>query len=257
MSTVRKRIMLLEGKKEKSCAINERMQLRDSRNWVFGRCKSGLRCLILKTELKYTLQSDVGIRHRGVLDSEEKSSIHSRRLLSVLQFYIQIVAQEERRGWRRDLGTQQDKLVEFWCGRLVATLILSAGDSLWYKGVLKKLNSASQQVMLRYWTSWPLPDESPPPSFFPPVNTPHFLTIKGVEVNAGQTASFHCTVNGRKRDNFRLWLQVRRRRRKRETAPGSFVNDFALTWTDVIFWSGVSGAPVLPAGIWALQTCVF
>lgn len=41
------------------------------------------------------------------------------------------------------------------------------------------------------------------------VNTPHFLTIKGVEVNAGQTASFHCTVNGRKRDSFRLWLQVR------------------------------------------------
>uniref|UniRef100_A0A3Q3MTD1 Protein tyrosine phosphatase receptor type M n=1 Tax=Mastacembelus armatus TaxID=205130 RepID=A0A3Q3MTD1_9TELE len=40
------------------------------------------------------------------------------------------------------------------------------------------------------------------------MNTPHFLTIKGVEVNAGQTASFHCTVNGRKRDNFRLWLQV-------------------------------------------------
>lgn len=47
--------------------------------------------------------------------------------------------------------------------------------------------------------------------FFPTVNTPHFLTIKGVEVNAGQTASFHCTVNGRKRDNFRLWLQVRKR----------------------------------------------
>ncbi|XP_034743880.1 receptor-type tyrosine-protein phosphatase mu-like isoform X11 [Etheostoma cragini] len=39
------------------------------------------------------------------------------------------------------------------------------------------------------------------------MSTPHFLTIKGVEVNAGQTASFHCTVNGRKRDNFRLWLQ--------------------------------------------------
>lgn len=47
--------------------------------------------------------------------------------------------------------------------------------------------------------------------FSPTVNTPHFLTIKGVEVNAGQTASFHCTVNGRKRDNFRLWLQVRKR----------------------------------------------
>ncbi|XP_055007338.1 receptor-type tyrosine-protein phosphatase mu [Boleophthalmus pectinirostris] len=40
------------------------------------------------------------------------------------------------------------------------------------------------------------------------MNTPHFLTIKGVEVNAGQSASFHCTVNGRKRDNFRLWLQL-------------------------------------------------
>lgn len=40
------------------------------------------------------------------------------------------------------------------------------------------------------------------------VNTPHFLTIKGVEVNAGQTAAFHCTVNGRQRDNFNLWLQV-------------------------------------------------
>ncbi|KAM6948365.1 protein tyrosine phosphatase receptor type Ma [Aplochiton taeniatus] len=39
------------------------------------------------------------------------------------------------------------------------------------------------------------------------MNTPHFLTIKGVEVNAGQTATFHCTVNGRKRDNFNLWLQ--------------------------------------------------
>uniref|UniRef100_A0A3P9LPA4 protein-tyrosine-phosphatase n=1 Tax=Oryzias latipes TaxID=8090 RepID=A0A3P9LPA4_ORYLA len=39
------------------------------------------------------------------------------------------------------------------------------------------------------------------------MNTPHFLTIKGVEVNAGQTASFHCTVNGRRRDNFHLWLQ--------------------------------------------------
>ncbi|XP_029559761.1 receptor-type tyrosine-protein phosphatase mu-like [Salmo trutta] len=39
------------------------------------------------------------------------------------------------------------------------------------------------------------------------MNTPHFLTIKGVEVNAGQTAAFHCTVNGRQRDTFNLWLQ--------------------------------------------------
>ncbi|KAK3513246.1 hypothetical protein QTP70_009713 [Hemibagrus guttatus] len=39
------------------------------------------------------------------------------------------------------------------------------------------------------------------------VTTPHFLHIKGVEVNAGQTATFHCTVNGEWRDNFHLWLQ--------------------------------------------------
>uniref|UniRef100_A0A3B4Y7T5 protein-tyrosine-phosphatase n=1 Tax=Seriola lalandi dorsalis TaxID=1841481 RepID=A0A3B4Y7T5_SERLL len=59
------------------------------------------------------------------------------------------------------------------------------------------------QVELAISTYWP--------NFYQvskmPLNTPHFLTIKGVEVNAGQTASFHCTVNGRKRDNFRLWLQ--------------------------------------------------
>uniref|UniRef100_A0A8B9KQ95 protein-tyrosine-phosphatase n=1 Tax=Astyanax mexicanus TaxID=7994 RepID=A0A8B9KQ95_ASTMX len=39
------------------------------------------------------------------------------------------------------------------------------------------------------------------------MTTPHFLHIKGVEVNAGQTATFHCTVNGEWRDNFNLWLQ--------------------------------------------------
>ncbi|XP_031415704.2 receptor-type tyrosine-protein phosphatase mu-like isoform X5 [Clupea harengus] len=39
------------------------------------------------------------------------------------------------------------------------------------------------------------------------MNTPHFQTIKGVEVNAGQTATFHCTVNGLHKDNFYLWLQ--------------------------------------------------
>ncbi|XP_061110121.1 receptor-type tyrosine-protein phosphatase mu-like isoform X5 [Conger conger] len=39
------------------------------------------------------------------------------------------------------------------------------------------------------------------------MNTPHFLQIKGVEVNAGQTATFHCTVNGHHRENFNLWLQ--------------------------------------------------
>uniref|UniRef100_A0A8C2IJH8 protein-tyrosine-phosphatase n=1 Tax=Cyprinus carpio TaxID=7962 RepID=A0A8C2IJH8_CYPCA len=41
------------------------------------------------------------------------------------------------------------------------------------------------------------------------LNTPHFLHIKGVEVNAGQTATFLCTVNGEWRDSFNLWLQVR------------------------------------------------
>uniref|UniRef100_A0A3Q3ABD2 Fibronectin type-III domain-containing protein n=1 Tax=Kryptolebias marmoratus TaxID=37003 RepID=A0A3Q3ABD2_KRYMA len=40
------------------------------------------------------------------------------------------------------------------------------------------------------------------------MNTPHFLHIKGVEVNAGQTATFHCTVNGQPRNNLLLYLQV-------------------------------------------------
>uniref|UniRef100_A0A8C1W1F8 protein-tyrosine-phosphatase n=1 Tax=Cyprinus carpio TaxID=7962 RepID=A0A8C1W1F8_CYPCA len=43
--------------------------------------------------------------------------------------------------------------------------------------------------------------------YFSHMNTPHFLHIKGVEVNAGQSATFHCTVNGEWRDNFNLWLQ--------------------------------------------------
>ncbi|XP_072235087.1 receptor-type tyrosine-protein phosphatase mu-like isoform X6 [Leuresthes tenuis] len=39
------------------------------------------------------------------------------------------------------------------------------------------------------------------------MSTPHFLHIKGVEVNAGQTAMFHCTVNGRPQSNLLLYLQ--------------------------------------------------
>ncbi|KAF6722141.1 Receptor-type tyrosine-protein phosphatase mu [Oryzias melastigma] len=39
------------------------------------------------------------------------------------------------------------------------------------------------------------------------MSTPHFLHIKGVEVNAGQTALFQCTVNGRPQSNLRLYLQ--------------------------------------------------
>ncbi|KAK7879222.1 hypothetical protein WMY93_033994, partial [Mugilogobius chulae] len=39
------------------------------------------------------------------------------------------------------------------------------------------------------------------------VGTPHFLHIKGVEVNAGQTATFQCTVNGRPQPHVQLYLQ--------------------------------------------------
>ncbi|XP_056100518.1 receptor-type tyrosine-protein phosphatase mu-like isoform X6 [Rhinichthys klamathensis goyatoka] len=41
------------------------------------------------------------------------------------------------------------------------------------------------------------------------MNTPHFLHIKGVEVNARQTATFQCTINGQPKDhvNYMLWLQ--------------------------------------------------
>uniref|UniRef100_A0AAX7TEM2 protein-tyrosine-phosphatase n=1 Tax=Astatotilapia calliptera TaxID=8154 RepID=A0AAX7TEM2_ASTCA len=52
-------------------------------------------------------------------------------------------------------------------------------------------------------------------------NTPHFLHIKGVEVNAGQTATFHCTVNGRPQSNLLLYLQGMggRQAAVRETKP--------------------------------------
>uniref|UniRef100_A0A8K9XXR4 Receptor-type tyrosine-protein phosphatase kappa n=1 Tax=Oncorhynchus mykiss TaxID=8022 RepID=A0A8K9XXR4_ONCMY len=52
-------------------------------------------------------------------------------------------------------------------------------------------------------------------------NTPHFLHIKGVEVNARQTATFQCTVNGRPQDSHNLWLQGigGRRAPMRETKP--------------------------------------
>ncbi|XP_058622066.1 protein tyrosine phosphatase receptor type Ma isoform X10 [Onychostoma macrolepis] len=41
------------------------------------------------------------------------------------------------------------------------------------------------------------------------MNTPHFLHIKSVEVNARQTATFQCTINGQPKDhvNYKLWLQ--------------------------------------------------
>ncbi|XP_056220031.1 protein tyrosine phosphatase receptor type Ma isoform X6 [Seriola aureovittata] len=52
-------------------------------------------------------------------------------------------------------------------------------------------------------------------------STPHFLHIKGVEVNAGQTATFHCTVNGQPQSNLLLYLQGMAGRQAvvRETKP--------------------------------------
>uniref|UniRef100_A0A3P8WU45 protein-tyrosine-phosphatase n=1 Tax=Cynoglossus semilaevis TaxID=244447 RepID=A0A3P8WU45_CYNSE len=67
-------------------------------------------------------------------------------------------------------------------------------------------------------------------------NTPHFLHIKGVEVNAGQTATFHCTVNGRPQSNVLLYLQGMSGRQAavRETKPVNsrrYVASFDVTNT--------------------------
>ncbi|XP_026148492.1 receptor-type tyrosine-protein phosphatase mu-like isoform X9 [Mastacembelus armatus] len=53
------------------------------------------------------------------------------------------------------------------------------------------------------------------------MSTPHFLHIKGVEVNAAQTATFHCTVNGRPQSGLLLHLQGMAGRQAvvRETKP--------------------------------------
>ncbi|XP_028972010.1 protein tyrosine phosphatase receptor type Ma isoform X12 [Esox lucius] len=53
------------------------------------------------------------------------------------------------------------------------------------------------------------------------MSTPHFLHIKGVEVNARQTATFQCTVNGRPQESHNLWLQGigGRQAPMRETKP--------------------------------------
>ncbi|KAF4090042.1 hypothetical protein AMELA_G00045150 [Ameiurus melas] len=41
------------------------------------------------------------------------------------------------------------------------------------------------------------------------MSTPYILNIKTIEVNARQTATFHCTINGQPKDhvNYKLWLQ--------------------------------------------------
>uniref|UniRef100_A0A671S5U9 protein-tyrosine-phosphatase n=1 Tax=Sinocyclocheilus anshuiensis TaxID=1608454 RepID=A0A671S5U9_9TELE len=53
------------------------------------------------------------------------------------------------------------------------------------------------------------------------VNTPHFLHIKSVEVNARQTATFQCTINGQPKDhvNYKLWLQGGREAPMKDTKP--------------------------------------
>ncbi|XP_052451545.1 receptor-type tyrosine-protein phosphatase mu isoform X4 [Carassius gibelio] len=53
------------------------------------------------------------------------------------------------------------------------------------------------------------------------LNTPHFLHIKSVEVNARQTASFQCTINGQPKDHvhYKLWLQGQREAPMKDTKP--------------------------------------
>ncbi|XP_059381273.1 receptor-type tyrosine-protein phosphatase mu-like isoform X3 [Carassius carassius] len=53
------------------------------------------------------------------------------------------------------------------------------------------------------------------------LNTPHFLHIKSVEVNARQTASFLCTINGQPKDHvhYKLWLQGQREAPMKDTKP--------------------------------------
>uniref|UniRef100_A0A9J7Z6G4 Receptor-type tyrosine-protein phosphatase kappa n=1 Tax=Cyprinus carpio carpio TaxID=630221 RepID=A0A9J7Z6G4_CYPCA len=53
------------------------------------------------------------------------------------------------------------------------------------------------------------------------MNTPHFLHIKSVEVNARQTATFQCTINGQPKDhvNYKLWLQGEREAPMKDTKP--------------------------------------
>uniref|UniRef100_A0A671S6I6 Receptor-type tyrosine-protein phosphatase kappa n=1 Tax=Sinocyclocheilus anshuiensis TaxID=1608454 RepID=A0A671S6I6_9TELE len=53
------------------------------------------------------------------------------------------------------------------------------------------------------------------------MNTPHFLHIKSVEVNARQTATFQCTINGQPKDhvNYKLWLQGGREAPMKDTKP--------------------------------------
>ncbi|KAK2859746.1 hypothetical protein Q5P01_004366 [Channa striata] len=53
------------------------------------------------------------------------------------------------------------------------------------------------------------------------MSAPHFLHIKGVEVNAGQKATFQCTINGQPQSNLLLYLQGMGGRQAvvRETKP--------------------------------------
>ena len=85
-------------------------------------------------------QSDAGFRHRGVSESVIKSSIHSRLLLSVVQFYMQIFGIRSYEVGRSVIGVG-----------IVLTLAMSSFSStqLWrlilmkYKPMLGELHSVS------------------------------------------------------------------------------------------------------------------
>uniref|UniRef100_A0A3Q3N708 protein-tyrosine-phosphatase n=1 Tax=Mastacembelus armatus TaxID=205130 RepID=A0A3Q3N708_9TELE len=84
----------------------------------------------------------------------------------------------------------------------------------------KEVELAVSTFWPNYYQVRPTP-ESPGVRTFIHLSTPHFLHIKGVEVNAAQTATFHCTVNGRPQSGLLLHLQGMAGRQAvvRETKP--------------------------------------
>lgn len=125
-----------------------------------------------------SLKCDAGLRHRGAWGGNTKSTIHLDLsfFLSLVWFKIKFCLKTFK--WARSKAEEAPG---------------SGGILIFFQGQNPSCRDSLTLVRFHPFI----------------VNTPHFLTIKGVEVNAGQTASFHCTVNGRKRDSFRLWLQVR------------------------------------------------
>ncbi|XP_065115000.1 protein tyrosine phosphatase receptor type Ma isoform X2 [Paramisgurnus dabryanus] len=76
------------------------------------------------------------------------------------------------------------------------------------------------------------------------MNTPHFLHIKGVEVNARQTAVFQCTINGQPSNHasYKLWLQGigGREAHMKDTKPVNF-RRYTATFDIVNTTKGDSG----------------